>query len=187
MELAAWRRERLAHRIAAEQVAQDVEEANLVQAHEGRNIEVIASVVPTGAMVSWHVTGDWDVRPWVLATCGKDIMFRECGIKGRHVTRLPPGRHVLAFWVDYDGPPNVPPDLMFEIFISSSPPRLPNAFRQKVNKTRRTFIDRNATLARAKRKIRESLEARGADQDEIDLELAKFEGELREEDVGERP
>jgi Tfp pilus assembly protein PilX len=180
------KRDGLPEKPTASQVAAAVEDSVLVQPHCGRTISVVALVSPTGILIEWKVDAAVVGVPMVTGMCGNYLMFAEFGFRGRHPARLSPGRHLLAFYLNQPAATckEKEKDLEFEIYIpglSREPSREP-PMKAKTAMEEHTdrFLEQTASVSTAKQRITENLKKQGYDPDEVQVELGRFEGQLRE-------
>ena len=166
-----------------QQADEIVGKASSMHSHTGKFLHVMALVGQTGVIVTWKVhTADTSV-PQVIGLRDGTVMFSGWAYAGQYSTRLSTGRYALSFVVNQAGRPKDDTDLSFEIVIPDGN-AAPSAdqFKRAVDATTQDFIKRTKTVAKAKRKVKQTLTAQGSDPDEIDGELGKLEVRLKDLD-----
>ena len=166
-----------------QQADEIVGKASSMHSHTGKFLHVMALVGQTGVIVTWKVhTADTSV-PQVIGLRDGTVMFSGWAYAGQYSTRLSTGRYALSFVVNQAGRPKDETDLSFEIVIPDGN-AAPSAdqFKRAVDATTQDFIKRTKTVAKAKRKVKQTLTAQGSDPDEIDGELGKLEVRLKDLD-----
>ena len=166
-----------------QQADEIVGKASSMHSHTGKFLHVMALVGQTGVIVTWKVHTAETSVPQVIGLRDGTVMFSGWAYAGHYSTRLPTGRYALSFVVNQAGRPKDETDLSFEIVIPDGN-AAPNAdqFKQAVDATTQDFIKRTKTVAKAKRKVKQTLAAQGTDPDEIDGELGKLEIRLKDLD-----
>jgi septal ring factor EnvC (AmiA/AmiB activator) len=174
-----WKRKRLNSTATSRQIAAIVEEAGRVQPRRGRLLSVNALVSPSGFVLEWKVEARGMDIPAVTGACDGEHMFTEYAYLGRHSALVGPGRYLLMFSVGYNGRPSTENDLSFEVYV---PEALPTRTRtDTIEQAAKKFVKRTAAIARVKKRITKQLTKQGADSDEIDVQLGKFEGQLQKQ------